>query len=123
MRVVIAGGGTGGHLYPGIALAHEFMRVRPGSSVLFVGTGRGLEARVVPREGFDLATIRVRGLVGRGLVRAVATLARLPSAFVEAVGVLRRFRPDLVVGVGGYAAGPTVAAARLLRRTIVLLEQ
>jgi UDP-N-acetylglucosamine--N-acetylmuramyl-(pentapeptide) pyrophosphoryl-undecaprenol N-acetylglucosamine transferase len=123
MRVVIAGGGTGGHLYPGIALAHEFMRARPGSSVLFVGTERGLESRVVPREGFELATIRVRGLVGRGVVRAVATIARLPVSLLEAVRVLRRFRPDLVVGVGGYAAGPTIAAARLLRRTIVLLEQ
>jgi UDP-N-acetylglucosamine--N-acetylmuramyl-(pentapeptide) pyrophosphoryl-undecaprenol N-acetylglucosamine transferase len=123
MRVVIAGGGTGGHLYPGIALAHEFMRVRPGSSVLFVGTERGLESRVVPREGFELATIRVRGLVGRGVLRAAVTLARLPGALLQAVTVLRRFRPDLVVGVGGYAAGPTIAAARLLRRTIVLLEQ
>jgi UDP-N-acetylglucosamine--N-acetylmuramyl-(pentapeptide) pyrophosphoryl-undecaprenol N-acetylglucosamine transferase len=123
MRVVIAGGGTGGHLYPGIALAHEFMRVRPGSSVLFVGTERGLEARVVPREGFELATIRVRGLVGRGALGAVATLAMLPAALFEAWGVLRRFRPDLVVGVGGYAAGPTIVAARLMRRAIVLLEQ
>lgn len=123
MRVVIAGGGTGGHLYPGIALAHEFMRARPGSAVLFVGTERGLESRVVPREGFALATIRVRGLVGRGVVRAAVTLARLPGALLEAVRILRRFRPDVVVGVGGYAAGPTIAAARLLRRTIVLLEQ
>jgi UDP-N-acetylglucosamine--N-acetylmuramyl-(pentapeptide) pyrophosphoryl-undecaprenol N-acetylglucosamine transferase len=123
MRVVIAGGGTGGHLYPGIALAHEFMRVRPGSSVLFVGTERGLESRVVPREGFELATIRVRGLVGRGVLRAAVTLARLPGALLEAVCILRRFRPERVVGGGGYAAGPTIAAARLLRRTIVLLEQ
>lgn len=123
MRVVIAGGGTGGHLYPGIALAHEFLRLRPGSSVLFVGTERGLEARVVPREGFELATIRVSGLVGRGVRRAAATLARLPVAFGQAWTVLRRFRPDLVVGVGGYAAGPTVVAARVMRRPIVLLEQ
>ncbi len=123
MRVVIAGGGTGGHLYPGIALAHEFLRLRPGSSVLFVGTERGLEARVVPREGFELATIRVSGMVGRGVGRAAATLARLPVAFGQAWTVLRRFRPDLVVGVGGYAAGPTIVAARVMRRAIVLLEQ
>jgi UDP-N-acetylglucosamine--N-acetylmuramyl-(pentapeptide) pyrophosphoryl-undecaprenol N-acetylglucosamine transferase len=123
MRIVIAGGGTGGHLYPGLALAHEFMRLRPGSSVLFVGTERGLEARVVPREGFELATIRVRGIVGRGVWRAVATLVRLPVALAQAWAVLRRFRPDLVVGVGGYAAGPTIVAARLTRRAVVLLEQ
>ncbi len=123
MRIVIAGGGTGGHLYPGIALAHEFMRLRPGSSVLFVGTERGLEARVVPREGFALATIRVRGIVGRGVWQAAASLARLPAALGQAWTVLRRFRPDLVIGVGGYAAGPTIVAARLMRRAIVLLEQ
>ncbi len=123
MRIVIAGGGTGGHLYPGIALAHEFMRLRPGSSVLFVGTERGLEARVVPREGFELATIRVRGIVGRGVWRAAASLARLPAALGQAWAVLRRFRPDLVIGVGGYAAGPSIVAARLMRRRIVLLEQ
>jgi UDP-N-acetylglucosamine--N-acetylmuramyl-(pentapeptide) pyrophosphoryl-undecaprenol N-acetylglucosamine transferase len=123
MRIVIAGGGTGGHLYPGIALAHELVRLRPGSSVLFVGTERGLEARVVPREGFALATIRVRGIVGRGVWRAAASLARLPPALGQAWTVLRRFRPDLVIGVGGYAAGPTIVAARLMRRAIVLLEQ
>lgn len=123
MRVVIAGGGTGGHLYPGIALAHEFVRLRPGSSVLFVGTERGLEARVVPREGFELATIRVRGIVGRGVWRAAATLVRLPVALAQAWAVLKRFRPDLVVGVGGYAAAPTIVAALLMRRVIVLLEQ
>ena len=122
-RILIAGGGTGGHLYPGIALAHEFARLRPGVEILFVGTARGLEARVVPREGFALATVRVRGIVGRGMVRAVAALARLPLALAEAWTIVRRFRPDLIVGVGGYAAGPAVVAGRLLRRTIVLLEQ
>jgi UDP-N-acetylglucosamine--N-acetylmuramyl-(pentapeptide) pyrophosphoryl-undecaprenol N-acetylglucosamine transferase len=123
MRIVIAGGGTGGHLYPGIALAHELQQLRPGSSVLFIGTQRGLEARVVPAEGFELATIPVRGLVGRGIWRAAASIARVPVALWQAGAVLRRFRPDLVIGVGGYSAGPTVVAARLMRRTIVLLEQ
>lgn len=123
MRVLFAGGGTGGHLYPGIALAHELVRLRPRSAILFVGTARGLEARLVPREGFALETIRVRGLVGRGLARATAALAALPLALAEAWSIVRRFRPDLIVGVGGYAAGPTVVAGRLLRYPIVLLEQ
>jgi UDP-N-acetylglucosamine--N-acetylmuramyl-(pentapeptide) pyrophosphoryl-undecaprenol N-acetylglucosamine transferase len=123
MRVLFAGGGTGGHLYPGIALAHELVRLRPRSSILFVGTTRGLEVRLVPREGFALETIRVRGLVGRGLGRAAAALAALPLALAEAWSIVRRFRPDLIVGVGGYAAGPTVVVGRLLRHPIVLLEQ
>ncbi len=123
MRVLFAGGGTGGHLYPGIALAHELVRLRPRSAILFVGTARGLEARLVPREGFALETIRVRGLVGRGLARAAAALAMLPFALVQAWSIVRRFRPDLIVGVGGYAAGPTVVVGRLLRHPIVLLEQ
>lgn len=123
MRVIIAGGGTGGHLYPGIALAWELLRMRPGSEVLFVGTERGLEARVIPREGFALATIRVRGLVGRGVIRATASLARLPLGLADAWSIVKRFRPDLIVGVGGYAAGPTVLAGRLARRPVALLEQ
>lgn len=123
MRIVIAGGGTGGHLYPGIALAHELLQLRPDSSVLFVGTQRGLEARVVPAEGFELATIHVRGMVGRGIWRAAASIARVPVALWQAGAVLRRFRPDLVIGVGGYSAGPTIVAARMMRRAIVLLEQ
>jgi UDP-N-acetylglucosamine--N-acetylmuramyl-(pentapeptide) pyrophosphoryl-undecaprenol N-acetylglucosamine transferase len=105
VRILIAGGGTGGHLYPGIALAHEFARLRPGVEILFVGTARGLEARVVPREGFALATVRVRGIVGRGMVRAVAALARLPRAR-RGVDDRQAVSTGLIVGVGGYAADP-----------------
>ena len=121
--MLIAGGGTGGHLYPGLALAREFLRVRPHAEILFVGTVRGLEARVVPREGFALATIRVRGVIGRGWTGAAAALARLPLAFKDAWSVVRRFGPHLVIGVGGYASGPALAAALFLRRTVVILEQ
>ena len=122
MRVIIAGGGTGGHLYPGIAIAEE-ITARPGGEVLFVGTARGLEAKLVPAAGYPLALLEVSGLkrIGwRGLVRG---LVRLPKAFFASRAILRRFRPDLVFGVGGYASGPIVFAAALTGFPTAILEQ
>ncbi len=121
MKLLIAGGGTGGHLYPGIAVAREAMAT--GAEVLFVGTDRGLEARVLPREGLPLRTIRVEGLVGKGAPALLRGLLRLPRAYCEARGILRAFRPDVVLGVGGYASGPTVLAAALRGIPTVIQEQ
>src|ERR1700675_1149413 len=101
MRVMIAGGGTGGHVYPGIALAGEFQRQAAGTEILFVGTEKGLESRLLPREGFKLSTIRVRGLIGKGWVGGLLTLLRLPIACGDAATLLSRFKPDLVIGTGG----------------------
>src|SRR5262249_33995003 len=111
VKMLIAGGGTGGHLFPGIALAEEVSTRHPDNRVLFVGTNRGLEARVVPAAGFGLETIDVRGLKGMGLVRSAQALLMLPLAFLNSWRIVRRFRPDVVVGVGGYASGPVVLAA------------
>jgi UDP-N-acetylglucosamine--N-acetylmuramyl-(pentapeptide) pyrophosphoryl-undecaprenol N-acetylglucosamine transferase len=122
VRVVIAGGGTGGHLYPGIAVAEE-LRARGGHEVLFVGTARGIEARVVPREGWPLELIDVAGLKGGGLVGIARGLLRVPRALWQSLRILRRFRPDLVVGVGGYASGPLVLTAALTGRATAILEQ
>jgi UDP-N-acetylglucosamine--N-acetylmuramyl-(pentapeptide) pyrophosphoryl-undecaprenol N-acetylglucosamine transferase len=121
MKLLIAGGGTGGHLYPGIAVARETMAT--GAEVLFVGTARGLEARVLPREGLPLRTIRVEGLVGKGVPALLRGLLRLPRAYCEARRILREFRPDVVLGVGGYASGPTVLAAALRGIPTVIQEQ
>jgi UDP-N-acetylglucosamine--N-acetylmuramyl-(pentapeptide) pyrophosphoryl-undecaprenol N-acetylglucosamine transferase len=122
MRLLIAGGGTGGHLYPGIAVAEE-VSARPGGEVLFVGTSRGLEARAVPAAGYPLELLQVSGLKRMGLGGTLRGLGRLPAAFARSLAILRRFRPDVVLGVGGYASGPMVMAAALTGRPTALQEQ
>lgn len=123
MRIVIAGGGTGGHLFPGIAVAEEVVTRHPKNEVLFVGTERGLEAKVVPAAGFRLATIKASGLKGMGPARIVAGLLALPLAFVQSLQILRSCRPDVVLGVGGYASGPLVLMAWLMRIPTAVQEQ
>lgn len=123
MRVLIAGGGTGGHLFPGIALAEEVTTRHHKNEVTFVGTERGLEARVVPAAGFRLELINARGLKGMGLGRLLRGLLALPVAFFQSWSILRHYRPDVVVGVGGYASGPVVLAAWLQRIPTAIQEQ
>ncbi len=123
MRVVLAGGGTGGHLYPGIALAREILRRDREAAILFVGTAAGLESQIVPKAGFDLATIRMsgwKGLSGKSRLRA---LLALPAALRRSGAILRCFGPHVVVGLGGYASGPVILAAWLSRCPAVLQEQ
>lgn len=110
MKVVIAGGGTGGHLYPGIAIARELLREQ-GNEVLFVGTAQGIEARVLPREGLPLRTISVGKLKGMNLLPILRTIALLPLSVFQSLMILRSVRPDVVIGVGGYASGPMGMAA------------
>lgn len=121
LPIVIAGGGTGGHLFPGLALADE-LRGR-GATVTFVGTSRGLEAKAVPAAGYALELIDVAGLKGKGLGGLLRSLLRLPLALLQSLRLLRRLRPRAVVGVGGYASGPVVLLAALLRIPTVVLEQ
>ncbi|MGE3153925.1 MAG: undecaprenyldiphospho-muramoylpentapeptide beta-N-acetylglucosaminyltransferase [Nitrospiraceae bacterium] len=122
MNIVIAAGGTGGHLYPAIALAREFQRVKPGASVLFVGTTRGMESRVVPHEGFPLRMITAKPFMGMGRLGALKALVALPVGVRESVQLLREQRTDLVIGVGGYTSPAVLLAAALLRRPTVILE-
>ena len=121
--MLIAGGGTGGHLYPGIALARELLRRNAGTEVSFVGTAAGLEARVIPREGFALELIRVAGLKGKTLAARLRGLGLLPLSALDAWRVISRRRPAVVVGVGGYSSGPVLALAALRRYPTMLLEQ
>ena len=123
MRVLIAGGGTGGHLFPGIALAEEVSTRHPRNDVVFVGTDRGLEARVVPQNGFVFEAVKSRGLKGMGPVRLLLGLLTIPLTFFSALGLLRKYRPDVVVGVGGYSSGPVVLAAWFLRIPTAIQEQ
>ena len=123
MKVLIAGGGTGGHLFPGIALAEEITTRKKGNEVIFVGTERGLEATVVPKLGFELKLIEVSGLKRQGLVKTIKSLLRLPVSFFQAIKILRDFQPDIAIGVGGYASGPVVLVASLLGTPTAVLEQ
>ncbi|AKF83083.1 UDP-N-acetylglucosamine-N-acetylmuramylpentapeptide N-acetylglucosamine transferase [Myxococcus fulvus] len=123
MKVLIAGGGTGGHLFPGIALAEEVVTRHHANEVVFVGTERGLEARVVPREGYPLELVKVQGLKGKGFFSLLKALIALPLAFIESFRILARQKPDVVVGVGGYASGPVVLAAWLMGIPTAIQEQ
>src|SRR5256714_7111167 len=122
MRVLIAAGGTGGHIYPGIAVAKEIMRRHPASVVRFVGTARGLENRLVPQAGFELSLIESAGLVNMGLMQRLKGLLILPKSFFAARRLIRSFAPDVVVGAGGYVSGPVVLTASLMSLPTVLIE-
>jgi UDP-N-acetylglucosamine--N-acetylmuramyl-(pentapeptide) pyrophosphoryl-undecaprenol N-acetylglucosamine transferase len=121
--MIIAGGGTGGHLFPGIAIAEEFLRRDPANHVLFIGTERGLEKKILGGLGFPLRTLKLEGLQGRGPVRILASLLKIPGSLLASFRILRTFQPAVVVGVGGYASGPAVLAARLMRLKTVIAEQ
>jgi UDP-N-acetylglucosamine--N-acetylmuramyl-(pentapeptide) pyrophosphoryl-undecaprenol N-acetylglucosamine transferase len=122
MRLLIAAGGTGGHIYPGIAVANEMMRRRPQAKVKFVGTARGLETKLVPKAGFELSLIESAGLKNVGFVARARGLFVLPRSFYEARKLIREFEPDVVVGAGGYVSGPVVLSAALMRVPTMVME-
>ncbi len=123
LAVVIAGGGTGGHLYPGIAVARELLRRMPDAIVTFAGTARGIESRVVPKLGFGLDVIRSAGLKGASPAALVRGVTLLPLGGLDAWTIVTKRRPDLVIGVGGYSSGPVVLAAAARGIPTMLLEQ
>ena len=123
MRCVIAGGGTGGHLFPGLAIAEAFTEREMGNEVLFIGTEGGLEARILAEGRFPLRTIPVRPLLGRSWSARARALGILPRSIWEARNILKDFRPHVVLGVGGYASGPALVAAFLLRIKRAIHEQ
>jgi UDP-N-acetylglucosamine--N-acetylmuramyl-(pentapeptide) pyrophosphoryl-undecaprenol N-acetylglucosamine transferase len=123
MKLMIAGGGTGGHVYPGISLAREWLKRGPDYRVSFVGTKEGLEARVLPREGFDLHTIKVGRLKGQGAGSKLLTLLGLPASLVQSRRIIKKLKPDIAIGVGGYVSGPVILAAWLCRIPVFIQEQ
>src|SRR6476659_7171085 len=122
-RIVIAGGGTGGHLYPRIAVAKELLARHPTAQITFAGTARGIEARVIPREGLALDLLRSSGLKGKSLTTALRGALMAPVSLVDAWRIVSRRQPNLVIGVGGYSSGPVVLAAWLRRVPTMVLEQ
>jgi len=123
MRVVIAGGGTGGHLFPGIAIAEEFLRRDKKTEVLFVGTQRGIESKLLGPSGYKLSTIDVEGIKGRGIRALIKGFYQIPQSMWQSRRILKEFRPGIVIGVGGYASGPAVLAAYFMGLPTAIAEQ
>jgi len=120
---VIAGGGTGGHFFSGVAISEAVLARDPGSQVVFVGTQAGIEARVQEREQLDVRYISVSGLKGKSLPTRMWSMARLPMALAQSMGILGRVKPNVVVGVGGYASGPVLLAAWMMGIPSAVMEQ
>lgn len=123
MNVLMASGGTGGHIYPGITIAQTLKKHHPDVNVLFVGAEGGLEAELIPRAGFAFEAIPARYLRRRVSLEALLTAWTAWRGFRTATGIVKRFRPDVAVGTGGYVSGPVIAAAALLRVPTVIQEQ
>ena len=122
-KFLFAGGGTGGHLFSGIAVAEELKRRDPNSQILFVGTPFGLEKDIVPKSGFALELIRAIPLKGAGVVARIKSLLRLPKAYSQSKKILKSFKPDVVIGIGGYASGPMTLAAHFSKIPTAIIEQ
>lgn len=123
MKIIIAGGGTGGHLFPGVAIAEEFIGRNPGNTVLFIGTEKGLERKILGDMGFQLRTINIAGVRGKGPVKTFTGLTKIPLSMVQSYSIIRDFCPDLIIGVGGYASGPVVVTGHYMGKRTVIAEQ
>lgn len=122
-RLIITGGGTGGHLFPGISLAQAMIRYNPNCQVLFIGTERKMDKAALADLGFATTTIKSQGLMGKSTAAKFTSLLQQPGAIFSAAGIIRKFKPDLVFGVGGYVTGPVILAARLLGIKTCIHEQ
>lgn len=123
MRLIISGGGTGGHIYPAITIAREVAKLTDNCRILFVGTKQGLEADIIPKEGFDFSTIEVRGLERRISWQNIRTLLSTAGSIWSSAKIIKRFKPDVVIGTGGYVCGPVLLAASLLNIPTMIQEQ
>lgn len=123
LRIVIAGGGTGGHLFPGLAIAQEFMTRNKNNTVVFISTGNPLERSVLSQTDFRLESVTAEGIKGRGIWNQAKSALKIPQGVIETLRILKGYRPDLTVGLGSYSAGPVVLGAWLMRIKIVLHEQ
>ena len=123
MRIVIAGGGTGGHLFPGIAIAEEFLKRDDGTQIIFIGTKRGIESRLLGQMGYELREIDIEGVKGRGIKALMKVVYQIPKSMGQSRRILKQFRPDMVVGVGGYASGPALLTAHWMGLPTAIAEQ
>jgi len=123
MKLLIAGGGTGGHLFPGMAVAEEFLARDPANEVLFVATEHGIEARAVPAAGYRIELITAAGIRGKGLLSQLKGAAMMLYGYALSRKILKQFQPDMVMGVGGYASLPMVLAAKGMQIPRFIHEQ
>ncbi len=123
LRILFTGGGTGGHLFPAVATAEAFKNKHPSTSVFFIGTRRGVDERTLAAHGFTFQNICCYGLKGKNFRELLKAVSVLPFSYLQAMIIIRRFRPDLIVGVGGYVTGPVVVAAKTLGVPAVIHEQ
>ena len=123
MKLVISGGGTGGHIYPALTIAREVLKLDNSCEILFIGTKAGLEADIIPKEGFNFATVNVQGLERKLSVKNVRTIFNAAGGVFQSLRLLRAFRPDVAVGTGGFVCGPVLLAASLLRIPALIQEQ
>ena len=123
LKIVIAGGGTGGHLFPGIAIAQEFKIRNSATHIIFVSTGNPMEKSVLSKTDFELRCIRVAGIKGRGIWNQLISVLKIPTGILESMRILKNFTPDLAIGLGSYSAGPVLIGAWLRRIPIAVHEQ
>lgn len=123
MRIIMSGGGTGGHIYPAITIIRAIQKQVEGCEVLFIGTQQGLEADIIPKEGFDFRTIDVRGFERRLSVTNVQTIMKTVGSVWHSRKIIRDFKPDVVIGTGGYVCGPVLLAASMMGIPTMIQEQ
>lgn len=123
MRFVITGGGTGGHIYPALAIADRLKEEFSNTEILYVGTKNGLERDVVPRKGYPIEFVHAEGLSRQKSYKNIVTLLKTMQGVVQSMAIIARFKPDAVIGTGGYVAGPVMLAAVLLRKPTLIHEQ
>jgi UDP-N-acetylglucosamine--N-acetylmuramyl-(pentapeptide) pyrophosphoryl-undecaprenol N-acetylglucosamine transferase len=123
MRVIIAGGGTGGHLFPGLAVAEEFKNRDRKTEIIFVGTEHGIEAKVVPREGYPIKFLRAEGMVGVSFKRKIKAIAKMIMSVKDSYKIIQDVKPDVMIGVGGYTSGVIMLIASLISIPTIIIEQ
>jgi UDP-N-acetylglucosamine--N-acetylmuramyl-(pentapeptide) pyrophosphoryl-undecaprenol N-acetylglucosamine transferase len=123
MNIVIAGGGTGGHVFPALAVAGELKKAIADVRITFVGTVKGIEAKIIPKEGYDIRFITSEGLVGKNIFKTVRSFLKIPLSLKDSFGILKDIKPDLIFGVGGYSSGPVILCAKLMGIPTMIHEQ
>ena len=123
MTIVIAGGGTGGHIFPGLAIAQKIKKLKPEIKLIFIGTKKGIEFKLVPKYNFKLKTIKITGFKGKNLKNKIYSFLQLPLAILKSIKILHKLKAKKILGVGGYASAPVIIAAILLRKPFFLCEQ